>query len=317
VKQLAAVASFVVALALGGCGSSDSKSDTPVGEAVSDPAVVARVGSETIAVEAAQRVMQAQQIPARQAVDSLVGDSLLGQQLERESALRANYLRRVALARRLSEVIKAETIAQGPPTDAEVEEYTRRNWWRIDRPPSAKVAHFVVECSEAECDDRAGARALAEKIARAVDGISDPDKFVEAAKEFPAGDAKVTAEVLQPVAADGRIVAQNARPNSQFNFGFYHAAFAKAANDLTEVGEHSGIVVSPSGYHVMLLVEKIPEQRLTKAERTDLLEHQIMDARARKVQEGLLTEAKSKVSIETSRSFAQATEGLLDLLERR
>src|SRR5690606_2217012 len=121
---------------------------------------------------------------------------------------KADYLRRVVLARRLVESIKAEAIARGAPTDKEVEDFTRRHWWEIDRPESVRVVHAVVQCDE--CADVAGAKALAEELRQALVGVTDPEEFIKRALEVPAGEHEVTAETLQPVAADGRIVGLNA-----------------------------------------------------------------------------------------------------------
>lgn len=294
------------------CGSSNAPAPGP-GRVASDElaaGVIARVAAESIETKLVERLAAAQEVRPRAALDGLVADALLATELRSSERTRALYLERIALSRHLLESFGEQAAAQGPPTDEEVEEFTRRHWWQLDRPAAARVVHAVVVCQE-DCPDRAGARALAGEIAAATATAGDASTFIEAAKSVSSTGFDLRVEKLEPVTADGRIVSLNARPNSDFSFGSYHSAFARAATALQHVGERSGIVESPSGFHVMLLVEQLPEHRLSHGERATMLHDEIIAARAGALQEAALAASRERTEIRVVRSFESDTELLL------
>ncbi len=272
--------------------------------------VAARVADVPLEVSLVRDVSEERHIGPQAALSDLIHDAVLAEQLVHERPGVAAYVRHVVLARKMAEGFLEEAKSEGPPTEAEVAEYTHRHWWELDRPAAARVAHAVVLCEE--CDDARGAEQLAEQIAEVTAGITDAELFVETAKNVEAGAFEVVAQELQPVAADGRIVLLDARPNPDFDFGRYHEVFAAAANALESVGQQSEVVRSPSGFHVLLLLEKQAAKRVSYEERARVLSREILSARARQRQAAVVSRAREAESIEVERSFDQDTELLLE-----
>ena len=266
--------------------------------------VVAEVGGDEVSSATVTRVARAQRVNARVACESAVRDALLAagarQQLGGHGLVTS--AERSALARTLLEQVHNEAKAK-PVTDAELAEATRRNWKRVDRPPSARTTHAVVMVEQPEQD--AAARALAERIAAAVAGETQPQGFMQRARAVPAGSLKVKTERLPPVTPDGRVVDLDAPPGPERRR--FDRDFAQAANAISEVGGHSAVTQSAFGHHVILLEARLEEQRMTAAERRKLLTDEIVDDRARRVVGELIEQLKRQHSVELARAAIDLT----------
>jgi len=266
--------------------------------------VVALVGDQRVARATVERIVRARSVSPQDARDAAIRDALLA------AAARADLAgfglvasaERSTLARALLEQLQRQARAR-PVTDAEVADMTARRWAELDRPVSARTAHVVARVEKPE--DDAPARALAERFARELADVTDPDEFVERAKEVPAGSVKVVAERLPPVTADGRVVQVNVpagAPTPTFD-----RAYARAANALRAVGDKSPVTKSDFGYHVILLEERMEAKRVPLERRRELLADEIMDNRARRMEEQLLEQARSIHPVEVRRAAADLT----------
>jgi hypothetical protein len=310
-RRSAALVAVFLAMPLGvvGCGCCDPRAqEQPDQPSALKADEAARVGSAVIELSVVRLVL-ARSLVGRDALDGLVHDTLLSERLRALEPGLAEYLRRVTLARRLSETFMREAREEGPPTDEEVVTTTLRHWWEIDRPAAARVTHAIVMCED--CADVAGARALAERVAAATAGKTDKEEFKKAVATVDPGAFKVEAQDLSPVAVDGRKVILDARPDQNGEFGRYQVVFAEAANKLTEVGQQSGIIRSRSGFHIILLTELQPEHRLPFEARRELLADEIVSARANRKQQAAILPLRQAFPLEVSRSFSQDTELLL------
>jgi hypothetical protein len=277
----------------------------------------AAVGQQLISVQEVQGVMQAQKLTPHQALDALVKDSRLAQHwlsassgggAARSDVTDQDPTRRRVLSRRVLEAIYAQARAT-PPTDAEIATYTERHWWELDRPASVRVSHAVVVCNA--CPQRERAEQLAEQIHTAVQATQDLEAFKAAAGTVKAKGLEVRVEDLPLVASDGRVIELDKAPGPGLGFGELHEQFAQAANRLTRPGEISGVVESPSGFHVIRLTERLGELRPSKEERRNLLSKEIWSARAKAVEQAQLAEAAKAWPTQVSRSFAADTELLV------
>lgn len=239
--------------------------------------------------------------------------------LQRQHPRAEAWLRRVALARVLADDIAAHSAnvaapdsndnfeaAQPSTTEDELRRWSEKHWLRVDRPPAYRTAHAVVivdaKASEAE---HAAAHALAERIREAVATAPSVEEFKSRAAEVPTDGATVKVEELEAVTRDGRVVRLGAKATVPPSY--YDADFAQGAAALETVGHTSPVVKSAFGYHVMRLVEIIPELRVEEAVRERLARRDILDVRSQRTLTGLLAAARSTTSVEVERSADEAT----------
>jgi parvulin-like peptidyl-prolyl isomerase len=268
------------------------------------PGVAALVGADAISIATVRQIANAQHVPPERARKLAVEDALFA------AAARARWsgtgwvaaAEDTSLARALLEQLQARAGAAGPPTDAEVAKLTAKQWVELDRPPAARTTHAVVLVKKPSDDARA--KALAERIARAVHGVSDPAEFKELAKAVPTDGLKVHVEDLPPVTADGRVVPA---PGQGESAGRFDPQFAAAANAIPAVGDQSPVVKSAFGYHVILLDARLPAKRVPLEKRRALLADHVIDERARAAQSTLLKKLTSATRIEVARTAIALT----------
>ncbi|HEX9621270.1 MAG TPA: peptidyl-prolyl cis-trans isomerase, partial [Polyangiaceae bacterium] len=224
--------------------------------------VVARVGDAAIARGSVARIARAEGISAEEALRRAVADALLAQEAARRLAGtgRVAQLRRSAHARALADELHERAKQEGPAGRQEIERLARERWAEFDRPASARTVHAVVVVKDEA--DREAARALGERIAEAVADAGDAAEFMRRAREVPANALSVVVERLPPCTADGRVVPEPGRRDGKFD-----AEFARAANELVSPGAQSPLVTTRFGFHVIMLIERIPEKRSSFEER--------------------------------------------------
>lgn len=210
---------------------------------------------------------------------------------------------RSAFARAVLEGLKADALARGPATEAELTELTARRWQDFDRPPSSRTMHAVVLVDAPASD--AKARAVAERIRSAVLGITDPEAFMTAARAVPHEGVEVRVERLPAVTPDGRTYYPEGAPPDAADQRF-DPAFARAANELA-VGQISEPTKSAFGYHVILCEAHLPELRVSAAERRVRLNDQLLKQRAEAAKQALLKELSARGSVQIARSADDLT----------
>ena len=252
---------------------------------------VAAVGQRSLTRDQLQAVT-GKGLDVREFTRGWVVDTLLAEGARKGllESVRTQQAERSVLARVLLEWVYNRVIADGLPTDAEVEIVTAERWFAVDRPSAAKTTHFVVRLTKSESPS--SAQILARKIATAVHGISDPDAFIAAAKSFPANGVEVVAESLPPVTADGRSIQLDKIGEPVAEGPRFDESFARAANSLESEGAQSGVVRSSFGYHVILLERKVDTKHVPIEERRLTFAREIYARRARQLTERFVEEGK-------------------------
>jgi hypothetical protein len=271
------------------------------------PGVAASVGGDLVQAHTIARIASARGIGLSEARDLAIKDALFAAWARADSANAPAVVvaERAALGRALLEELEAQARNAGPPSDAELTELVAERWTELDRPPSVRTTHAVILVKKPE--DAAPARALAEKLARELSGLSDSAAFLERARAFDAKPFELVAERLNPVTPDGRVWEPTARPGSHFPGGF-DVDYARAANAIEQVGSQGPVVKTAFGYHVILLEERLPELRLPPEERRHVLNDEVVSRRAKKLLESTVASLRRTTPVERERTEDSLTE---------
>ena len=313
---IAPAAVLALLLAHGCGGREEPAAPGPAPSALAlEAGAVARVGGDAIRGDSVGRVAAAQGVDPKRARDLAIQDALLAEEarargLDRRPEVDQSV--QALLARRVLLELRSEAERAGPVTDAELAEVTARHWLDLDRPEGFRTVHAVV-ILDAKADEakrgRAAevARAAAEAAAATRDAVAataapplhgfeslpdDPGAalFKAAAEKVPHAGLEVKVETLAPVTADGRVLGA----------GRYDPAFSGAAGALVRRGDLSPVTQGMSGLHVIMLLDRVPPQRVPADERRRLVHDEVITDRARAAQAALLDRRRQAVQIDRS-----------------
>lgn len=306
---------IVLAFALASC-EAPAPPSPPLASFAGAPDATTAVRVGDVAIPAAQvaRIAAAQQVPLDAACDLALHDALLAAEAQARGIHEGPAVDLAAsalLARALVQDIATTAEAQGPVTDAELDEVTQRHWTDLDRPDAARVVHAVVMVKPKSTDQlRARTPAIAAAIRSAIapaaelatqtqppkdpKGPEDPviAAFRKAATSVLAEGLEVRVEALSPVVADGRtLAADGSRLEDRF---------AQAAVALTRRGDVSPVVETSFGSHVLVLLERIPGHSVPREERRAMVREEVMTTRARLQKDKLMDNLRPRASIDRS-----------------
>lgn len=302
----AARASSVLLLALALACSDSARGPAAEQQAALGGDVAARVGKDVIPVSLVARTAVDQRIAPRVALRGLIDDAVAtngarARGLDRDGPV--PWLLTAARARWIADRFLVEARQAGPPTDAEIAELTLLHWREVDRPPAVRVVHAVAMSKKPDEAASAKARAVADDLRAAVQSARDADDFQAKAKAVPhPADVEVVVQALPAFASDGSLTEGE---------GGMVEPFAKAAHALTQVGETSGIVESKFGWHVIRLVERVPEQRMPLEARRAAFSEEAFMQRARKATEARLAAQRGVAPVALLPASEQLMESLL------
>jgi hypothetical protein len=283
----------VLVAALAACSSEPAPAPTPAPGVVPAGAIgvvsSAPITAEEVAAVAAAQGITAQEAARREARDVLFERGALAAGYADAASVQAAVRGRLSRAS-LMEIFK--DAARDDPSDAEVAAATARHFVELDRPESFRVIHAVVRtAADAPAPLRAKARALAERIAEHVAKATTVDEFRHDVDEVTdRGDLEVVVEELKPVAADGRVIDLQHRSGSPETLVL---PFVRAASRLTEPGQKSGVVPTEFGFHVLMLLEKLPAHVVPLEDRRNSLRPEIIGDRANRRRSERVAELRS------------------------
>ncbi|MBS2020641.1 MAG: peptidyl-prolyl cis-trans isomerase [Deltaproteobacteria bacterium] len=248
------------ALVLSACASPTDQGAPAVQQAALGGGVAARIGDDVIPVSLVVAVARAQKITKEEALRRVVDDAVAAQAAKKRGLDReppTSWSLTAARARFTVDRMVSEARAKGPPTAEEITKLSNDHWQEVDRPVAVRTVHAVVRADpDAPPETKKVARGLAESIREAVLAATSADDFIAKANAVPRPkDAKIIVENLPPATEDGWVTEGD-------NTQAMNRDFAKAANALAKPGDTSPIVETRFGYHVIRLVERIPEQRM-------------------------------------------------------
>ncbi len=255
--------------------------------------VVARVGAEAISASLVADVARAKNVPPRAAMDDLIDDALAAQGargagLADDPGVRWPIIS--AQARVVAAHVRDDTRAKGPPTAEEIAELTALHWRKLDVPEGVKVIHAVAMANKHTPEIDAAARTTLDRIAAAVATAKTPEEFEAAARAVPAEKKVQTRVETLSLTVDGRSLDA---PTT------IEQPFVTAAVSLRAPGDKARATTT-YGWHVLQLVERLPEHRVPLAERTALLEGEALAARARKAYDATLAELRGRYPVQIS-----------------
>jgi hypothetical protein len=279
------ILAVVVALVPAACNSGPSHAQAEHASLGGD--TVARVGDLAVPVSLVAGVAAAQKIDPPRALSALVEDALAAAGARAGGLDKTPEVMRASTAARARLVVlrlRAAAREAGPPTDAEVDEVTAAHWLEVDLPERMRVIHAVV-VDPKKPELTAAATALAADLAAAEASATSPDDFEARAKALPHGQLEIKVERLDPFVADGRVAMPGA---SKLELDFVRGAAPLAP------GATSGVVHSKFGWHVIRMIERLPERHIDFEERRRLFQEEVFAGRARRSLDRLLGELATK-----------------------
>jgi parvulin-like peptidyl-prolyl cis-trans isomerase-like protein len=275
----------ILALLPAACSSRPSQAQAEHASLGGD--TVARVGDLAVPTSLVASVAAAQKVDPSRALSLLVEDALAAAGARAAGLDKTPEVTRASTAARARLVVlrlRAAAHEAGPPTDAEVNDVTAAHWLEVDLPERMRVIHAVVlEPKKPELT--AAATALAADLAAAEATATSPDDFEARAKALPHGELEIKVERLDPFVADGRSAVPGA---GKLELDFVHGAAPLSP------GATSGVVHSKFGWHVIRMIERLPERRIDFEERRRLFREEVFAGRARRSLDRLLGELASK-----------------------
>jgi parvulin-like peptidyl-prolyl isomerase len=302
VKRRFCVVSFACAAVLGCSGGAapakPSSATLPEGQ-------VARAGAELVSATTIARIVQRQSVAPAAAATAAVSDALFAQSArENLAAGTARSIERAALARAMLQQLSSDARHAGPPTDAELADVLRERWADLDRPEAARTSHAVVLNDKPERE--AAAKALAQGLADALQGVANGDELVKKAQAFPGESFQIKAEKLPFITADGRSF-QHREAGFAATPALFDVDFARAANALEHPGQLSAVAKSSFGYHVILLEERAPKQLVPREQLPALLAPEVETRRTARTRRELLERLHQAAPVQLDRAFDELT----------
>lgn len=292
---------FTAIFAFAACGSPRRAGQVQHGALGGD--AVARVGETVVAASLVRRVAEEQRIAPLSAIGLLVDDALAANGARAASLDVTAEVRRAMTAARagfMASHLRDEARIAGPPTDAEVDELTEVHWLQVNLPEQRRVIHAVVlkpKRPSRDLEERASD--AASDLAASEAQATSPEDFESRAKAFPHADIELKVERLEPFVADGRVASPNG--------GAMDRDFVRAAFQLSSISATSGVVATSFGWHVIRLLEILPEHRVPLEDRRRWFKDEAEAMRARRALERLREEVQAKY-------IAEVANGVDDLM---
>jgi hypothetical protein len=290
---------LAVSLALSALVSCGNRQEAAPAERFAElPAgALARVGNETIDERSVLQIARTHKVSlsegrSRAIYDALMASGALQRGLGTDPAV--VVATRGVLAEALLNKIKRQSVATASTAD-EIARVVDAHWLDLDRPEARRTVHAVVLVNASD-DAQKGkaAHELAGRIAEAVKGIKDADRFLQAANQVPKAGLEVRVEKLGPVTEDGRIADLEQRPEPGKPPGSFDKDFVAAVWRLKAPGDQSAPILSPFGWHVILFTDTQPELRYPPEKRAASVREEIVTLRAKEAYDRELEELRRR-----------------------
>lgn len=256
--------------------------------------VAARVGGEALPLSLVEAVANAQHLTAKDAARRIIDDEIAANRAKNRGLDQrppTSWNLTATRARILADRLRAEAVKAGPPSDAEVARLSEAHWSEVDRPPTVHVVHAIARRPKKD-ELAADAKKVAEAILAATKDATTAADFEAKAKAVAhSKDIETRVEDLPAFTKEGWI------PDG----GGMDAKFAAAAYALPAPGAMtSGLVETQYGWHVIRLVERLPERRMPMEDRRKAFAEEVLAMRGHDAVAVVLKERSAKTQVEVS-----------------
>ena len=303
------------------CGQRAKDARPPPPSLAASGDVIARVGGAPITKDIVVAIARERHVTPREALSLAIRDAVFADEaIDRGLDLSHGRDLDAAMARAFAATFREQAKAQGPITEEEINDKTQAHYYWVARPESWVTVHALVVVPKDADDakwqeaqkiatrihDAAAPGVAAQRDTWAATIQQDPlaDTFGRAASAIDKGGFDLKLEPLPGLAADAmtvqpEVVLGNTVTSRRDPFD---PDFVKGAVALERRGDLSPPVRSAFGWHVILLIDRVPPSMLGLDERRALFADDIYDARAAKITADLFAKLRQESPSETVRN---------------
>jgi len=234
------------------------------------PDAVAQVGELPIT----QDMLRLFAVADESLLRGLVSDALLAQEVTSVDTQRRSVIERAVLGRAVIERLRDQSLLEHPATQDERARVIAEHWVRLDRPRAVRTVVFRVPVPDLA--DDAPYRELAEKLRAAALGSLNLETALQRTSAVETG-LVVERVRMPPVAADGRVIPQNAMDHGMTQVD---PQYAQQACALQAPAELSPVFALREAYQFVFSTEVIEGVSPTGAQQRREVELRVGEQRA-------------------------------------
>jgi hypothetical protein len=208
------------------------------------------------------------------ASEKLVQDALLARESAAKKPERAAVIERGMLVRGLLDGLRRQTLGRSQPRQEELDAAAQALWMQLDRPRCVRTVSLLAEVppfGDGQREER-----VLRRVVQEVQGAGTMEEFVRRATSVEGEGASLQVVQVPPLTADGRVCAETSADAER---AAPPVEYARAASELTHIGQTSELIMTSAGFHVLMATDILAPVVTAPDERDRRLREAVADRR--------------------------------------